>query len=126
MSDYKSRFEKLRQDAKEKFDEIDKQIGIKDKIGEGARVVGETAQKGAQRIKTEAERSEVGKQAVRAAEETRAELTCDGRILGCIEAGERLQVKAAKESITLLHPPGHDYYKLLRSKLHWGRGSVER
>lgn len=58
--------------------------------------------------------------------ETRAELTCDGRVLGCIEAGERLQVKAASESVTLLHPPGHDYYKLLRSKLHWGRGSVER
>ena len=58
--------------------------------------------------------------------ETRAELTCDGRVLGCIEPGDRLQVKAATESITLLHPPGHDYYKLLRSKLHWGRGSVER
>lgn len=58
--------------------------------------------------------------------ETRAELTCDGRVLGCIEAGDRLQVKAASERITLLHPPGHDYYKLLRSKLHWGRGSVER
>ncbi|MGH8211011.1 MAG: NAD(+)/NADH kinase [Steroidobacteraceae bacterium] len=58
--------------------------------------------------------------------ETRAELTCDGRVLGCIEAGERLQVKAASERVTLLHPAGHDYYKLLRSKLHWGRGSVER
>ena len=58
--------------------------------------------------------------------ETRAELTCDGRVLGCIEAGDRLQVKTASERITLLHPPDHDYYKLLRSKLHWGRGSVER
>jgi len=58
--------------------------------------------------------------------ETRAEVTCDGRVLGCIEAGDRLQVKAASERITLLHPPGHDYYELLRSKLHWGRGSVER
>ena len=58
--------------------------------------------------------------------ETRAELTCDGLVLGCIEAGERLQVQTAEETITLLHPPGHDYYKLLRSKLHWGRGSVER
>jgi hypothetical protein len=28
--------------------------------------------------------------------------------------------------VTLLHPPGQDYYKLLRSKLHWGRGSFER
>lgn len=57
---------------------------------------------------------------------TRAELTCDGRVLGCIEAAERLQVKTAAESITLLHPHGYDYYELLRSKLHWGRGSVER
>ena len=24
---------------------------------------------------------------------------------------------------TLLHPPGHDYYRILRSKLHWGRGA---
>jgi NAD+ kinase len=58
--------------------------------------------------------------------ETRAEVTCDGRILGCIEAGDRLQVKVARERITLLHPAGQDYYELLRSKLHWGRGSVER
>jgi len=58
--------------------------------------------------------------------ETRAEVTCDGRVLGCIEACDRLQVKAANERITLLHPPGHDYYELLRSKLHWGRGSQER
>jgi NAD+ kinase len=35
-------------------------------------------------------------------------------------------VRTAKERATLLHPPGHDYYGLLRSKLHWGRGSFER
>ncbi|HYJ91652.1 MAG TPA: hypothetical protein VEV84_10110 [Pyrinomonadaceae bacterium] len=70
MSDYKSRFDKWQKEAKEKFEEIDKQLGLKEKIGEGARAVGETAQKSAQRIKTEAEKSEVGKQAVRAAEET--------------------------------------------------------
>ena len=70
MSDYKSRFEKWQKDAKEKFEEVDRQLGIKEKITEGARAVGETAQKGAQKIKTEAEKSEVAKQAVRAAEET--------------------------------------------------------
>ena len=70
MSDYKERFEKWQREAKEKFEEIDKQLGLKDKIGEGARVVVETAQKGAERIKTEAEKSTVGKQAVRVAEET--------------------------------------------------------
>jgi hypothetical protein len=70
MNDYKSRFEKWQKDAKEKFDEVDRQLGLKEKIVESAKVVGETAQKGAQRIKSEAEKSEVGKQAVRAAEET--------------------------------------------------------
>lgn len=70
MSDYKERFEKWQRDAKEKFGEIDKQLGLKDKIGEGARVVVETAQKGAEKIKAEAEKSSVGKQAVRVAEET--------------------------------------------------------
>ncbi len=70
MTDYKDRFDKWQRDAKEKFGEIDKQLGLKDKIEEGARVVAETAQKGAEKIKAEAERSEVGKQAVKAAEHT--------------------------------------------------------
>lgn len=58
--------------------------------------------------------------------DTRAQVICDGAILGEITPGERLEVKQAKERITLLHPAGHDYYRLLRSKLHWGRGSAER
>ena len=60
MSDYKERFEKWQKDAKEKFEEIDKQFGLKDKIGEGAKAVVETAKKGAETIKTEAGRSDVG------------------------------------------------------------------
>ncbi|MEJ7848359.1 MAG: hypothetical protein WKF92_09745 [Pyrinomonadaceae bacterium] len=70
MADYKDRFEKWQRDAKEKFEEIDKQLGLKDKIEEGARAVVETAQKGAEKIKTEAGKSEAGKQAVKAAGET--------------------------------------------------------
>ncbi len=70
MSDYKERFDKWQRDAKEKFEEIDKQLGLKDKIEEGARAVVETAQKGAGKIKAEAEKTEVGKQAVKAAEQT--------------------------------------------------------
>jgi len=58
--------------------------------------------------------------------DTRAQVTCDGTVLGELEPGDRLCIEAASESITLLHPAGHDYYKLLRSKLHWGRGSFER
>jgi NAD+ kinase len=56
----------------------------------------------------------------------RAQVTCDGTVLGDMEPGDRLCIEAASETVTLLHPAGHDYYKLLRSKLHWGRGSFER
>lgn len=70
MSDYKDRFDKWQKDAKEKFSEIDKQLGIKEKLEEGARTVAETAQKGAEKIKAEAEKTGVGKQAVKVAEET--------------------------------------------------------
>jgi ElaB/YqjD/DUF883 family membrane-anchored ribosome-binding protein len=70
MSDYKDRFEKWQRDAREKFEEIDKQLGLKEKIEGGARIAVETAQKGAERVKAEAERSDVGKEAVRVAEGT--------------------------------------------------------
>ena len=58
--------------------------------------------------------------------DTRAQVTCDGSILGTLAPGERLEVRRAAERVTLLHPRGHDYFRLLRSKLHWGRGDSER
>jgi len=77
MSDYKEKFEKWQREAKERFEDFDKQINLKEKLEEGAKAFKETAQKGAEslkqsakKIKTEAEKSEVGKQAVKVAEET--------------------------------------------------------
>jgi len=58
--------------------------------------------------------------------DTHAHVTCDGAVLGAIYPGDRLEVTTAPECATLLHLAGHDHYKLLRSKLHWGRGSFER
>jgi len=58
--------------------------------------------------------------------DTQANVTCDGALLGEIACEDRLEVTTAKERVTLLHPKGHDYYRLLRSKLHWGRGGLER
>jgi NAD+ kinase len=52
----------------------------------------------------------------------RAQVTCDGVNLGEMEQGDQLIIEGADATITLLHPPGYDYYRLLRSKLHWGRG----
>ncbi|MGA9028231.1 MAG: NAD(+)/NADH kinase [Steroidobacteraceae bacterium] len=54
--------------------------------------------------------------------ESRAQVTCDGAAIGSLETGDNLFVESADASITLLHPPGYDYFRLLRSKLHWGRG----
>jgi len=58
--------------------------------------------------------------------DTQAHVICDGSMLGDFTAADRLEVRLARERVTLLHPRGHDYYGLLRSKLHWGRGSFER
>lgn len=58
--------------------------------------------------------------------DTRAEVSCDGQPLGELTAGQRLMVRAAKEHVVLIHPRGYDYFRLLRSKLHWGRGSQSR
>ncbi len=69
MTDYKGKFERWQKKATEKFEEIDAQLGLKEKIEGGARVVVETAQKGAEYIKTEAEKTEVGKSAVKVAED---------------------------------------------------------
>ena len=55
--------------------------------------------------------------------ESRAQVTCDGTAIGDLAQGDNLYVEAADAQITLLHPPGYDYYRLLRSKLHWGRGA---
>jgi NAD+ kinase len=54
---------------------------------------------------------------------THAQVTCDGMLLGDLDARSNLVIEPADSSITLLHPPGHDYFRLLRSKLHWGRGA---
>lgn len=51
----------------------------------------------------------------------RAQISCDGALFGDLETQSRLLIEPAIEGITLLHPPGHDYFRLLRSKLHWGR-----
>jgi NAD+ kinase len=52
-----------------------------------------------------------------------AQVTCDGSAIGDLDHGDNLFIEGSDTHITLLHPPGYDYYRLLRSKLHWGRAS---
>jgi NAD+ kinase len=54
---------------------------------------------------------------------THAQVTGDGVLLGDLDADSCLVIEPASSSVTLLHPPGHDYFRLLRSKLHWGRSA---
>jgi len=55
--------------------------------------------------------------------DTHPEVTCDGHLLGVLTPETRLEVRRADHSAILIHPLDHDYFRILRSKLHWGRGS---
>lgn len=52
-----------------------------------------------------------------------AEVMVDGHSLGVLTADDRLTVREADAKVTLIHPPGYDFFEILRSKLHWGRDS---
>jgi NAD+ kinase len=58
--------------------------------------------------------------------ESRAQVVCDGFVLGDVLPCDRVQIRQSSDEVTLLHPQGYDYFRLLRSKLHWGRGSSDR
>jgi len=51
----------------------------------------------------------------------RAQVTWDGQQTQPLAVGERVQVQRSARRISFIHPRGYDYYKILRSKLHWGR-----
>lgn len=53
----------------------------------------------------------------------KAEVSCDGEVMGYLEKGQKLRVQAAEQRVELIHPTGYDYYEILRNKLYWGRAS---
>jgi NAD+ kinase len=59
-------------------------------------------------------------------DDTKAEITVDGFSIGEITPHDKLRISAAKNRVTLLHPPAYDFYEILRSKLFWGRDSRKR
>ena len=52
---------------------------------------------------------------------THADVSGDGELIGELATGEKLRIVVADERVELLHPPGYDYFSVLRSKLYWGR-----
>lgn len=55
------------------------------------------------------------------AEQPQAQLTCDGQTTMELAAEDRIRITKRDKPLRLIHPPGHDYYATLRTKLHWGR-----
>jgi NAD+ kinase len=48
-----------------------------------------------------------------------AALHCDGQAHFALAEGERITVRRAPHTARFLHPEGHDYFAMLREKLHW-------
>lgn len=55
--------------------------------------------------------------------DTSAEITVDGHLLAELVPEDRLEIRKSDIEVTLVHPPGYDFFGILRSKLHWGRDS---
>ncbi|HHJ34999.1 MAG TPA: NAD(+) kinase [Gammaproteobacteria bacterium] len=48
-----------------------------------------------------------------------AQATCDGHLSTDVLVGDHITVRRKSDKITLLHPRQHDYFEILRAKLHW-------
>jgi NAD+ kinase len=51
-----------------------------------------------------------------------AQVTWDGQHAEMLQSGDRVRAQRSAKHISFIHPRGYDYYKILRTKLHWGRG----
>jgi NAD+ kinase len=48
-----------------------------------------------------------------------ARLQCDGQPQLDLVEGDRIAARRSPHVLQLVHPPGYDYYAMLREKLHW-------
>jgi len=48
-----------------------------------------------------------------------AQVSCDGQVSYLLDAGDHVTVRKHDHALSLLHPPDHDYYAMLREKLRW-------
>jgi NAD+ kinase len=50
----------------------------------------------------------------------KAEAVLDGQITETLEPGSEIDIGRSAHQLTLLHPPGYEYFATLRQKLGWG------
>ena len=48
-----------------------------------------------------------------------AQISCDGQVNLTLDPGDRIKVRKHDHTLRLIHPPGHDYFDILRRKLRW-------
>ncbi|EDQ01845.1 NAD(+) kinase [Shewanella benthica] len=48
------------------------------------------------------------------------EVSCDGHVALPVLPGDEILIKRSHERLRLVHPKGHNYFHVLRSKLGWG------
>lgn len=48
--------------------------------------------------------------------------TSDGQVSQPLGAGDHVRIRRGVHDLELIHPPGYDYFNILRNKLQWGRG----
>ncbi|MPY21107.1 NAD(+) kinase [Shewanella psychropiezotolerans] len=48
------------------------------------------------------------------------EVSCDGHVALPVLPGDEILIKRSHERLRLIHPKGHNYFHVLRSKLGWG------
>jgi NAD+ kinase len=52
-----------------------------------------------------------------------AQVSCDGQTSFGVKLGDHIMIKRKENTVTLLHPPGHNNFEILRAKLHWSEHS---
>lgn len=55
---------------------------------------------------------------------SKIQISCDSQTFYPVNENSIIEIKKKQESITLIHPTSYNYYKSLRSKLHWGSGLI--
>ena len=58
--------------------------------------------------------------------DAQAEVTIDGHAIGDLSPDDVLTVTKSAHCIRLIHPPGYNFFSILRSKLFWGRDNRNR
>jgi NAD+ kinase len=54
---------------------------------------------------------------------TKAQVTCDGQVNFALLPGDRVRIHKNAHDLKLIHPPGYDYFEILRRKFSWGTSS---